>query len=157
MNFKPIAIAVCLPFAALADGENPWTFERASSLTGVPEPVLQAAICNDPGNTAGVEGHALADNADRLLGAGRVVVHDDQLRRFEEQVASKDPETPGEVDLDYVQALEYGMPPTGGLGIGIPLATVEFAILDMMGRISGRPEVEDGLSKQDRELEIKPA
>jgi L-alanine-DL-glutamate epimerase-like enolase superfamily enzyme len=27
----------------------------------------------------------------------------------------------------------------GGLGIGIPLATVEFAILDMMGRISGLP------------------
>ena len=44
---------------------------------------------------------------------------EEQLRRFEEQVASKDPETPGEVDLDYVQALEYGMPPTGGMGIGV--------------------------------------
>ena len=43
----------------------------------------------------------------------------EQERRFAEQVASKDPETPGEVDLDYVQALEYGMPPTAGLGIGI--------------------------------------
>jgi lysyl-tRNA synthetase class 2 len=43
----------------------------------------------------------------------------EQARRFEEQVASKDPEAPGEVDWDYVQALEYGMPPTGGLGIGI--------------------------------------
>lgn len=43
----------------------------------------------------------------------------EQLQRFEEQVASKDPETPGEVDIDYVQALEYGMPPAGGLGIGI--------------------------------------
>ncbi len=27
---------------------------------------------------------------------------------------------------------------SGGLGIGIPLATIEFAILDMMGRISGK-------------------
>jgi hypothetical protein len=27
----------------------------------------------------------------------------------------------------------------GGLAIGIPLATIEFAILDMMGRISGKP------------------
>ena len=43
----------------------------------------------------------------------------EQERRFEEQVASKDPEAPGEVDLDYVQALEYGMPPTAGLGVGI--------------------------------------
>lgn len=43
----------------------------------------------------------------------------EQMRRFEEQVASQDPESPGEVDVDYVQALEYGMPPAGGLGIGI--------------------------------------
>ena len=43
----------------------------------------------------------------------------EQERRFEAQVASKDPEAPGEVDVDYVQALEFGMPPTGGLGIGI--------------------------------------
>lgn len=43
----------------------------------------------------------------------------EQERRFAEQVASKDPEAPGEVDVDYVQALEYGLPPTGGLGIGI--------------------------------------
>jgi lysyl-tRNA synthetase class 2 len=43
----------------------------------------------------------------------------EQERRFVEQVASKDPETPGEVDIDYIQALEYGMPPTGGLGIGV--------------------------------------
>jgi len=43
----------------------------------------------------------------------------DQEQRFREQVAHKDEETPGEVDVDYVQALEYGMPPAGGLGIGI--------------------------------------
>jgi lysyl-tRNA synthetase class 2 len=43
----------------------------------------------------------------------------EQQRRFEEQVASLDPETPGEVDLDYIQALEYGMPPCGGMGIGV--------------------------------------
>ncbi len=44
---------------------------------------------------------------------------EDQEQRFQEQVAHKDEETPGEVDVDYVAALEFGMPPAGGLGIGI--------------------------------------
>jgi lysyl-tRNA synthetase, class II len=47
----------------------------------------------------------------------------EQRRRFEEQVeqgkASKDIEAPKEVDYDYVEALEAGMPPAGGLGVGI--------------------------------------
>ncbi len=46
----------------------------------------------------------------------------DQKGRFERQVAAKraeDPNTRAEVDYDYVTALEYGMPPTGGLGFGI--------------------------------------
>ena len=37
------------------------------------------------------------------------------------------------------KALEYSFNyRLGGLGIGIPLATIEFAILDMMGRIAGK-------------------
>jgi len=43
----------------------------------------------------------------------------DQEQRFEDQMADKDEETPAEVDYDYVTALEYGLPPAGGLGIGI--------------------------------------
>lgn len=46
----------------------------------------------------------------------------DQKERFEKQVAAKraaDPNCKSEVDYDYVTALEYGMPPTGGLGFGI--------------------------------------
>lgn len=43
---------------------------------------------------------------------------DDQLRRFEEQAASR---LAGAhvIDHDYITALEYGLPPTGGLGIGV--------------------------------------
>jgi lysyl-tRNA synthetase class 2 len=48
----------------------------------------------------------------------------EQERRVAEQVESKDPEAAGEVDVDYVQALEYGMPPAGGLGIGMDRLTM---------------------------------
>ena len=46
---------------------------------------------------------------------------DDQRARFQAQVAERasgDEEIP-EPDWDYVRALEYGMPPTAGIGIGI--------------------------------------
>jgi lysyl-tRNA synthetase class 2 len=46
---------------------------------------------------------------------------DDQRARFEAQIAERakgDDEIP-EPDWDYVHALEYGMPPTAGIGIGI--------------------------------------
>lgn len=41
----------------------------------------------------------------------------DQRERFVEQLKKK--EGPSELDEDYVRALEYGMPPTAGEGIGI--------------------------------------
>ncbi|MBP5350257.1 MAG: lysine--tRNA ligase, partial [Clostridia bacterium] len=46
----------------------------------------------------------------------------DQKGRFVAQVEARrreDPNTKARVDEDYVTALEYGMPPTGGLGFGI--------------------------------------
>ena len=45
----------------------------------------------------------------------------DQYERFKEEIAAREngDEEAGMMDEDYVNALEYGMPPTGGLGIGI--------------------------------------
>ena len=46
----------------------------------------------------------------------------DQKGRFERQVAERkalEPECKAQVDYDYVNALEYGLPPTGGLGFGV--------------------------------------
>ncbi|KAG0416537.1 putative lysine--tRNA ligase, cytoplasmic [Dictyocoela roeselum] len=40
----------------------------------------------------------------------------DQRRRFEEQVEGEENVEP---DYSFVTALEYGLPPTGGVGIGI--------------------------------------
>ena len=71
----------------------------------------------------------------------------DQRERFESQVEAKRKEEPNckaEVDYDYITALEYGLPPTGGLGFGVDrlvmLLTDSASIRDVLLFPTMKPE-----------------
>ena len=80
----------------------------------------------------------------------------DQLERFEDQLAlsEKGDDEAMFIDIDFVRALEYGMPPTSGIGIGIDrlvmLMTDNSSIQEVLFFPQMRPEIQ-GPSLTDEE------
>ena len=74
----------------------------------------------------------------------------DQLYRFKEQLKLKDKgdDEAMYIDMDFVRALEYGMPPTSGLGMGIDRLTMF---------MTGAPSIQDVLFFPQMRPEKKPA
>ena len=88
----------------------------------------------------------------------------DQKERFERQVAERKALEPGckaQVDYDYVNALEYGLPPTGGLGFGfdrlVMLLTDSASIRDVLLFPTMKPEAGSGAPAAEEAADAQPA
>jgi lysyl-tRNA synthetase class 2 len=81
----------------------------------------------------------------------------DQMERFQEQLklTEKGDDEAMFIDLDFVRALEYGMPPTSGMGIGIDrlamLLTNQPSIQDVLLFPQMKPEIQKPKAESQKE------
>ncbi len=85
----------------------------------------------------------------------------DQMERFQEQLnlSEKGDDEAMFIDLDFVRALEYGMPPTSGMGLGIDrlamLLTNQQSIQDVLLFPQMKPEIQKPKIESPREEYIE--
>jgi lysyl-tRNA synthetase class 2 len=83
----------------------------------------------------------------------------DQLERFQEQLklSEKGDNEAMYIDYDFVRALEYGMPPTSGMGMGMDrltmLMTNQTSIQDVLFFPQMRPEKKERIDSSDKFIE----
>jgi lysyl-tRNA synthetase class 2 len=80
----------------------------------------------------------------------------DQLERFQDQLqlSEKGDDEAMFIDMDFVRSLEYGMPPTSGMGIGIDrlamLMTNNSSIQDVLFFPQMRPEKKEQVDSPEK-------
>lgn len=74
----------------------------------------------------------------------------DQLERFQEQLKEREAGNAeaNEIDQDFVEALEYGMPPCGGIGIGIDRMVMFFTEQSSIREVLLFPQMKNRGSNQ---------
>ena len=79
----------------------------------------------------------------------------DQLERFENQLKERDlgNAEANDIDMDFVEALEYGMPPAGGIGYGIDRLCMFFTEQDSIRDVLLFPLMKPNLKDKNKETE----
>ena len=82
----------------------------------------------------------------------------DQKQRFEEQVklAEKGDDEAMFIDHDFVRALEYGMPPTSGMGIGIDRLVMFLCNQPSIQEVLFFPQMKPETKSAIKKLELAP-
>ena len=77
----------------------------------------------------------------------------DQLERFQDQLRLKDKgdDEAMFIDMDFIRALEYGMPPTSGMGIGIDRLTMFMTNTSSIQDVLFFPQMRPEKTKTDQE------
>jgi lysyl-tRNA synthetase class 2 len=120
-------------FEAVAEAD----IVRPTFITGHPVEISPLARVdrNDPFLTERFE--LFVDSRELANGYSELNDPVEQRGRFEDEQAAKEAgdDEAGTVDEDYLRALEYGMPPTGGLGIGMDRVAMLLAGVDSIKEV----------------------